>query len=276
MGYTKPQFEEIDILVLDYNKPEETLTCLKSIQTSCIFPHRVILCSNGGAQDYIQEYYNQGYIDVLILNNKNEGLGFGTELLFKAARSKYVIYLQNDQYFRTYLAPTHIEHFKNWLEEDPSVKCLSLAGTPCGPNVYSERAHFISREFYLGLEDLGEDGKGFPRGGCGPYWDGPESYDEGYVQRIFKKHGWRVFSVDPQLVMDNGKTAIRETEDGGIFEHECDTKVLRVICSPKTRQKFPNDLTDEEWEQILKGEWPEEGKVPQKWKEHSFIVRDWH
>ena len=273
MGYQKPKFNEIDILVLDYNKPDETFICLKSIEKCCVFPHRVIVCSNGGNQKYIHDYYRLGLIDVLILNKKNEGLGFGTEVLFKAARSEYVIYLQNDQYFTENLTEYHIERFKSWLESSKDCKCLSLAGAPCGDGEYSERAHFINREFYLGLDDLGE---GFPRGGCGPYWGGPESYDEGYVQRVFKKFNWHTITLNPQVVADNGKTAVRENPDGSVFEHECDTKNLRVLVAPKERQIFPNDLTDEEWEEIISGSWPEEGKVPEKWKVHSFVVEGWH
>lgn len=273
MSYQKPKFDEVDILVLDYNKPEETFVCLKSIERCCFFPHRIIVCSNGGDQGYIHDYYKLGLIDVLILNKKNEGLGFGTELLFKAARSEYVIYCQCDQYFVNQFYEEHIELFKKWFYQSPDIKCLGLAGEPCGPNTYSERAHFINREFYLSLDDLGD---GFPRGGCGPYWDGPDSYDEGYVQRVFEKYKWKFISVSPQFVADNGKTAIRENPDGSIFKHECDTKLLKVIKAPTEKQKFPNDLTDEEWNEIIAGEWPEEGKIPENWREHSFRIRGWH
>ena len=72
----------IDFLILDYNRPVESLLCLKSIKRHAKFDHNIVYLSNGGEQEYVYDYYKQGLIDKLILRKYNSGCGLGTRELF--------------------------------------------------------------------------------------------------------------------------------------------------------------------------------------------------
>jgi hypothetical protein len=271
------RFEGIDVLVLDYNKPEESEKCLRSIKEKFKFNHRVIFYSNGGLQRYAWDFYESGLIDVAIFNKKNEGLGVGTSDLWKIARSEYIINFQNDQYVAYEVGSGDIRNWIETLNKVEHIGAISLAGFPCGQGIYSDRAHFISRDLLLSLDNY-EDG--YPDGGCGPYWDGPESYNENFIQKRFKEKGLHVVSTNPPVVADNGKISIRENPDGSIWRHKTDTKEHWIDATKKPKKKhFYPEMNDEEWEKALSENFPiwdidDKGYIPEQQKQHSFKYWD--
>ena len=279
------KFNSVDILILDFLKESASRKCLGSIRDKFHFNKRVIFYSNGETQDYVWEFYKKGLIDLAIFNSKNEGLGVGTSDLWKVSRSDWIINFQQDQYVQIDVSYPELKH-QGFLEKtsvnqeqidnlittlnQDGVGCISLAGYPCGQGIYSDRAHIISREMLLSFDSY--EG-GYPDGGCGPYWGGPESYNENFIQKRFKEKGLISLATNPPAVADNGKISVRENGDGSVFQHTTDEKRLWVVKKPKSKQPWPEGLTDEEWNLILTDQWVD-GTIPKKWQKDSFKFWD--
>lgn len=257
--------QKVSILVLDYEKPFESKLLLDSIKTGCQFDYELIYLSNGGEQNYVFDYYKQGVIDKLILNKKNNGCGNATVQLFDSCETDFAFYIQVDQILNSYITQKHIEEFIKILNNRYyNYRCIDLAGAQAGKNKYSERANFIDVNFYKSLPK-GEKGK---YGGPGPYND--KKYVEQYVQEYFEQNKCQIYHTLP-LFIDNGKTSIREIGDGK-YIHTCDTKILKVLKTPTYKTEIYPPLNDSEWERLLAGNWPPEGKIPEQWIKHSFKV----
>lgn len=267
------KFNSIDILILDYQKENESRKCLESVRDNFQFDKRVIFYSNGGNQDYAWDFYKEGLIDICVFNSRNDGLGVGTTDLWKIARSDWIINLQNDQYASHTVTQENIDQWISAIENNPEIGAISLAGFPCGNGIYSDRAHFINRHMLLAWDGYEE---GYPDGGCGPYWNGSESYNENFIQKRFEQKGLKVAATNPPVVTDNGKYSIRENPDGSIWRHTTDEKAhwIDKDFSPKEKFDYP-EMNDSEWEMALNMEFPiwgvdEKGYIPESQKPHSF------
>ncbi len=253
--------ELISYLVLDYNKPAETRNALLSIRKFARHNHQIILLSNGGEQNYIFDLYKEGLIDKLIVNKINNGLGYGTEDLFRFCDTEWAIYFQNDQELAVPINDENIDYIiksiKNSLNGQ-KIGAIGLAGEPCGPNTYSERAHFINVRFYNSIPKT--------HGGCGPF--NHLKYNEQAVQEYFKENNYLFLAANPPLVRDCGFYTIRELPDGAIVRMRTDKKSVTWIKNPKEKYMFP-DMTDEEWTLSINGQWTN-GTIPEKYKSGSF------
>lgn len=247
----------VSFLILDYLKPLESRRALESIKKNANFPHQVIYLSNGGEQDYVWQFYKDGLIDRLIFNKINNGLGYGTEDLFRFCDTEWAIYWQNDQELVEELDERYVEKFISILS-NKTVGAIGLAGYPCGPNTYSERAHFINVPFYNSIPKT--------HGGCGPF--NHLKYNEQAVQEYFKEKNVKFIAITPQVARDIGFYTIRELPDGAIVRMRTDTKSVRWLKLPRESYMFP-DMTESEWADSIAGKWVD-GAIPEKYKEGSF------
>lgn len=250
------------ILILDYNRPKEAKILLDSIHKHCKFDKKVYYLDNCSDTPYAEEFRKQGLIDVLIRPDSNLGCGFGTMRLFELCKEEYAFYIQVDHVMVQDLTQTHIEQFKAELD-NPKVGHIDVAGNQ-GHGKYSERAQFINVDFYNSI----------PKEGGGP---GPFSHllwTEESMQNYYKDNNIQ-FKTTPLIFADLGKWSKRINPDGSKFRQRTDTKQLYIVKGPvKEKYHYPFDLTDEEWETILKGEWVN-GTIPEKQKAHSFKVPFW-
>lgn len=266
--YVEP---ELAILVLDYCKPIESRLLLQSIKKHVKVSHKVIFCDNGSNENYSLQFLRDGLIDQLIINRESSGLGLGTRDLHAIAQSKYVLSAQNDQIFVEDLTPESFDIFKTILEyPDPvtifdqtyntgSIKSISIAGSPCGKNIYSERAFIMKTDFYKSLEPLSF-------GGAGKYHEYP--WREGEIQQIYLRNGW--IHLNPiNMVADNGVFATRDMGDGGVWLHRTDSKELWVIVQPTQFNPSYPKLSDSEKSFVLNHGWID-GTILEVEKKDSF------
>jgi len=272
--YTESQ---ASFLILDFQKPHATRACLESIRRHVRFPTKVIYLHNGEA-DYPATFLKEGLIDQLIMPRANGGLGLGTRDLFAACFSPYAIYWQNDQIMGRDFTQEELNclirrltHHFNDPADDPNrqVRSVSLAGSPCGDNVYSERAHIIATHDYKDMET----NVPLSHGGAGPYHD--VLWREGQIQQIYRDSGWIHDTHWPPFAIDNGQTAERQNPDGSRWMHYPDTKQLWLLPGPPVKERFVYPkLTDAEWDEVIKTQFWPPGKIPANEVKDSFHV--WH
>lgn len=256
----------VSVVILDYNRPQEARTLLDSLASNATFEHEVVYLSNGGDQTYALEAYSKGDIDTLILNKKNSGCGLGTRQGFQAAMGQYVMYVQVDQWLAKPLSQETINQMTRVLADHQGYLYIDLAGNQGNGNP-SERAMLISRERYLAIPGLSET-----IGGPGPYAD--HRWTENLLQEYMRTEDLAFLSNERTYYFgNNGKWSQRSYPCGGETVHATDTKILRVLKPLKQRyDDFPNlKLNDVEWDEVLNGRWPAEGKIPEADKAHSFV-----
>lgn len=250
----------INYLVLDFNKPDELRICLESIRHFTEFDHKIIVCANGGEQDYHWDYYKSGLIDKLILRKDNGGLGLGTLDLFRYSSSEWSLYVQNDQYLGRKFAKEELDRMIYLFDYVPYIKSISLAGNQNNGN-FSERAHLINTKFYNSIP-------GILGWGAGPYHNG--EWAEETVNNLYKKNNYKHYIWENPLFIDNGHSAVRQNPDGSLWKHHPDDKKLWLLKGPvKEKFIYPN-FTDLEWETVIKDQFWGPGQIPEREKNISF------
>lgn len=89
----------IDIVVTTWNRPEFTYRHLQSIKQNTSYPHRVIVIDNGSEkemQSRLWDFKREGWIDILVLLDKNYGLEHAKNIGMQFVESKYFISTDND------------------------------------------------------------------------------------------------------------------------------------------------------------------------------------
>jgi hypothetical protein len=259
---------KLTVALLDYNRPRESERCLRSIHQHFTLPRdqwQLLYLSNGGDQGSAKWWYEQGLIDTLLLNQRNWGCGIAMKQMAQAALTEWVMMVQTDQYAVREWCAEEMDHAIDCLERAPEMLYLDLAGNQGRGNA-SERAHLINRRRYLDIPGMDE-----VIGGPGPFAQSK------WTERHVQDHCGASFLTGQPLFADNG--AWSERDYGPAYgnaktRHRTDTKCLYIL-SPFSRRAdgFPNlNLTDEEWRTVLAGEWPVEGKIPERDKPHSFVA----
>jgi hypothetical protein len=247
----------ISFLLLDHNRPEESRLCLESIKKHCSeIKYKIYFLANGNDENYAQKFFEEGLIDHLIQNKKNNGCGFGTMQLFQTCDTEYAFYVQVDQFMISDLLPRDIEDFCRALEGG-KVGHIDVAGDQ-GNGSFSERALFTSVSFYNAISKEG--------GGPGPYCH--LKWSEESVQDYYRDNEIHFLTTD-LIFQNNGKWSQRENPDGSKWRHRTDSKELWMISPPSIKYDYPK-FSDEEWKEVLKTQSWEDGKIPKSELEHSF------
>ena len=90
----------VSIIVLNWNGIGLTEKCLKAVKKETLhWPYEFILVDNGSDEANVKrlkELKKLGFIDKLILNEKNTGFSFANNQGFDASKGEYVFMLNND------------------------------------------------------------------------------------------------------------------------------------------------------------------------------------
>ena len=259
---------DIEYLLLDYNRPEESKNLLISIRNNSKFNYKITYLDNGSSEKYAQDFKNEGLIDNLIVNNKNNGCGAGTIQLFAQSFADYAFYIQVDQLQLATIDDNFIDSMVDLIEQN-NYAYVDLAGDQ-GHGNYSERAQFISPKFYNSI----------PKsiGGPGPWseikWT--EECIQNYItnnnlkyKSIYINHNGRNY---PPFA-DCGKWSVRQEKDGTIWKHRTDTKVVNILSGEVKIKHTYYPFSDEQWEEILSTK-KCVNMVPEGWKKHIFRCWD--
>lgn len=253
----------ITIAVLNFNRPEETELCLRSIKANAQFRKEVVLLNNGGEDyDRIFSFYKEGLIDKITFRQRNSGCGLGTRELFNDfnLHSEWFIYVQCDQFLGRIISEPEINSYVDFLRTHEDYLLVDLAGNQ-GHGKYSERAHLINKIKYQKIPNS--------MGGPGPFAD--HKWTEESVQEYIAKNNLKILHAKPAFA-DNGKISIRDYPCGGRLTQYTDTKAVFINKPISQRVDFPNvKLTDAEWELILTGCWID-GTIPIQHSGSSFTV----
>jgi len=87
---------EISIIVLSYNRLNDTKKCLKHIVDNTTKSYEIIVVDNGSDKETTDWLKKQDVIDKLILNKTNLGVAGGRNKGMKVAKGEYIINLDND------------------------------------------------------------------------------------------------------------------------------------------------------------------------------------
>lgn len=204
VGTPNPFNLKVSFLVLDFNKPQETLNLLSSIRSGVQFKdYEIVLLSNGGQQDYAYYFYKQGLVDRLFLYKDNLGCGIATHDLFNAAKAPYSIYVQNDHVLSREFTEEELQKMIQDLNTEYDL--IDLSGGAGHNDKYSERAHIIKTDLYKSLPI-----KGF--GGPGPYenW----LWSEAGASYSFWNFNHKICHNWPMLFGNTGYRTVREVKKG--------------------------------------------------------------
>ena len=257
-----------EILILDYNRPEQLLALLLSLEQNAKFEKKITVLNNGGNK-YSEGFLDAGLCDEIIHNKINTGCGLGTIQLFAQCQSEFAFYVQVDHVLNCEITEEDITEFKRVINEDDFFY-IDLAGNQ-GQGKYSERAQFIRKSDYFKAPLSG--------GGPGPLED--LKWSEESVQDYMEKNHLKFFSVHHgsnrifPIFGDCGWSSVRQNPDGSEWKHFPHNKKLWLVKGP-VKEKFGYPpLSDKEWEEVIETQKWEDGKIPENQVKSSFNVNGW-
>lgn len=254
---------QLTALVLDFRKEQETRECLQSLRDHLLVPHKTVLLDNGSGDDYPWAIYREGLCDVLISKREGRGGGYGQTDLFRWCDTRWALFVQQDQVLVHDIDQSTFDHLTALLATG-QYQCVDLNGDQSGKGIWTDRAHLIETAFFNSLGP-------FPNGGPGL---DAQPWNEQYLQRVFEGRGYRIAHITPAVFADCGRTSVRKAGDG-LYSHECDTKKMTILRQPTYRTDVYPPFSEIEWGLALSGRWIN-GTIPEKWREHSFVVPHWH
>jgi hypothetical protein len=259
---------DIEYLILDYNRPEEAKKLLDSIKSNSKFEYKITYLDNGSSEKYAEHLKNQGLIDNLIVNKKNNGCGAGSIQLFAQSFADYAFYVQVDQLQLGIIDSNFIESMVKLIEND-GYSYIDLAGDQ-GHGNYSERAQFISPAFYNSI----------PKsiGGPGPWSE--IKWTEECIQNYIKNNNLKYKSIyinhsgrNYPIFADCGKWSVRQEKDGTIWKHRTDTKTVSIVSGDVRMKHKYYPFSEDQWKEILITK-KCDNIVPEGWNQHVFRCWD--
>jgi len=122
----------IDIVLTSWNRPQFTHWALQSIKENTQYPHRVIVIDNGSdkeMQGHLYELKYNGWIDTLVLLDKNYGLETAKHLGMQFVETPYFISTDNDILAYRY-EPCWLERLVDLMDKHPEYACIG-----CRPQI---------------------------------------------------------------------------------------------------------------------------------------------
>lgn len=111
----------ISIITVNYNQPEFTLEFLQSISQITYKNYEVIVVDNGSKENPTSLIKEKFPNTIVIVSNENLGFAGGNNIGIRAARGKYVLFLNND----TEVDPNFLQSIVKRMESNPYIGMAS-------------------------------------------------------------------------------------------------------------------------------------------------------
>ncbi|MEM9882376.1 MAG: glycosyltransferase family 2 protein [Planctomycetota bacterium] len=121
---TDPRFDQLAIVIVNWNGPDDTIACLDSLAQTPLPPERVVLVDNGSTDDSVARIAAAHPRVTLLPTGRNLGFTGGNNLGIAHARQpgvRYVMLLNND----TVLGPAMLERLLDAAERHPRFGVLT-------------------------------------------------------------------------------------------------------------------------------------------------------
>lgn len=260
--------KRLSFLVLEYNRPNETLACIYSIKKYCkVADYEIIVLINGG--DISGEYLSRLYeaCDKIIISKNNEGSSLGTLRLFTQASSEYVFNIQNDNMLAQDFTEEDYSKCKTFLDEKGGAVSFTIEVKKFIME-FSERAFMCKRDFWLSNHYLCAHG-------TGPIKVKNGKNSEQAFELWLKFNNQEHFHFDRSIIADTGAYSIIETKSGAIFRKRNDSQQITVINPPPKDSPWDGEenvlnFDKDEWEIVVSGKW-KSGWIPKKNAPYIFL-----
>ncbi len=110
---------KVSVIILNWNKPDLTIACVKSVLKQDYSDFNIILVDNGSMDDSVAKFeaaFSGNKKICIVKNKKNEGYAGGNNFGVRHATSDYVLILNND----TSVRPGWLSELVKAIEADPS------------------------------------------------------------------------------------------------------------------------------------------------------------
>lgn len=155
---------ELSIIILNYNTPELTINCLKSIVVAAagLGEIEVIVVDNGSGDDSFDQiqnanikYQNQNVKFKIIKSDKNLGFAGGNNFGLKEAGGKYVLFLNSDTILKSDALRVALAKIKTDTRIGAITANTTLANGQMDPDCHRGfPTPWASLTYFLGLEKL--------------------------------------------------------------------------------------------------------------------------
>jgi len=144
-GAEKPQ-PSVWIIVLNWNRPEDTLQCVSSLRLLDYPSYRILIVDNGSTDDSVEQFRKLTDVELLV-SDRNLGFGVGNNLGIEYALSHgadYTLLLNND----TTVSPPLVSTLVKVAESEPQIGIV-------GPTIFysgsPDQVWFSGMRFGFGL-----------------------------------------------------------------------------------------------------------------------------
>lgn len=253
--------KRLSFLVLEYNRPNETLACVYSIKKYCkVADYEIIVLINGG--DISGEYLSRLYeaCDKIIISKNNEGSSLGTLRLFTQASSEYVFNIQNDNVLVEDFTEEDYSKCKTFLNEKGGVVSFTIEVKKFIME-FSERAFMCKRDFWLSNPYLCAHS-------TGPLKTKNGINSEQAFELWLKVNNKEHLHWYKDIIVDIGAYSLVETCSGAVFKKRNDSQQVFVIKKPPEDSEWNGEenvlnFNEQEWDLVRRGKWIN-GTIPEK------------
>lgn len=144
---------ELTYLIVNYNTPELTMTCINSLVEQGLARYRDIVMVDNNSPDGSGHVVRERFPDIRsVLSTKNDGFGSGINIGMREVRTKYAMILNPDTYF----LENRMANAISLLEREPDIGILGVnLINPDGSPQYSARKFYSVFDIVLRRTPLG-------------------------------------------------------------------------------------------------------------------------
>jgi len=252
LGQSIGLLPKVSIIYLSFRRLDYCSKTFKALVLNTTYKNKeVIVVDQGGdpdVRDYFISMQEQGYVDKLILNNKNMGCGYASNEAFRLAEGDYLAYVQNDMLLMNTndtwiedgiallenannITPLFSENknkkvgYVSFIAEDertcPKACLNNVNGIKFVEKSSDMHTSYNDHPFIMTREVRNTIGE-YSYGGHGPWIDHFPHNEGDYQSRFLSCGYYGIKTVNPRFG-NIGSVTVMENYDGSVWHRECVT-----------------------------------------------------